>query len=298
MKNIFLIILLSFCLYGKSITQIVWAPQSAKWTFGGQGIIDSYIEIEYEKDTIVLDKLSKVLSKKLYTRQSNTNEIILSNIGKEIIFIDDSVVFLYKGNLFDTLYSFKSSIGDSWNLHCTTGDQKCTAFVKDTGSIIINEMRLKYIVVEYYFGSLYPNNIQDTIIERIGATSLYFLPCDIIKSQLDGNEGSRLRCYYDEQIGIYSNHYNKPCDYLISNKQIEENKINIFPVPSSDFLVIELGRLKGKFLQIKDITGKIIITQIIDNKSCTIYLGGVPNGILLLEVNTNEGKFYKKIIKN
>ena len=123
------------------------------------------------------------------------------------------------------------------------------------------------------------------------------MPCDIIKEQIDGNEGSRLRCYSDEQIGNYSNHFEKPCDYLTSINLIDVRGINVYPVPCSDFLIIEINQTKGEFLQIKDITGKIFITQRMNNNKCRVNLSAIQKGILFLEVMTSEGKFCKIIIK-
>ena len=145
MKNIVLICLIFFSICNKSFGQIIWAPQSAKWTYGGQGMGYSYIEIKYERDSLLLGKLSKVLSKKLYTSQSITSEVIVTNIGKAITYIKDSVVYLYNNNLFDTLYSFNSPIGNSWHLSCCSGNTGCYVVVKDTGTVRINDLNLNWV---------------------------------------------------------------------------------------------------------------------------------------------------------
>ncbi|MBA7522040.1 hypothetical protein ES705_14152 [subsurface metagenome] len=305
MRNIALILLIFLSVFVKSFSQIIWAPQTAKWTYSGQGQIISYIEIEYEKDSLVLEKLSSVLIKKLYIWDEYQKEVVVSNLGKEITYVEDSVVYLYTYNQFDTLCNFNSTIGDSWILYChpNTGicDENATVTVNDTGTVQINDIDLKYIAVTYNFDTLdfdeAPYIVYDTIIERIGSTSLYFLPWDIVNSRLDANEGSKLRCYYDLELGEYSNNYDQSCDHLTSLNNNTIPDIKIYPNPCSEYLNVDIADIKEKYLKILNIYGEELLIKKIEGDTDRINLSFLPDGILFLEITTSKGKFYKKVVK-
>lgn len=299
MKNLFLIFLITYSFSLTAYSQIVWAPQSAKWTYNGQGQTTSYIEIEYVKDTTVLGKQSKVLKKTRFTYGSLTNEIDTSSLGNEITYEKDGVVYLYSYGSFDTLYSFNTNIGNSWALNCGHDTTNCSATVTDTGTLTINGQNLNFIAVEYDFGYLFPSKVNDTIIERIGTTNLYFLPCEIIAGLLDGNEGSKLRCYSDNEIGTYSNNFNKPCDFLTSiGNYIEDTTLKVYPVPCSETLNIAFKKCKDRHIKIIDLTGKVWISKKTNDLKCTVSLNMVPNGILILSISTANGIIHKKILKH
>ena len=182
-----LILLLLILISVKSYSQIVWAPETAKWTYTGQGQDNSYIEIEYEKDSVVSGKLSKIFTKKKYIDGNYNGNISELNLSREITYIEDSVVYLYTYHQFDTLYAFNSNIGDSWTLYCYPNSGLCNGYgenaivtVKDTGTVQINNINLRFIAVEYNFGDLFYDNyiykVNDTIVERIGTINNYLLP--------------------------------------------------------------------------------------------------------------------------
>ncbi len=283
-------------------SQITWAPQSAKWTYNGQGQIISYIEIEYVKDSLLLGKQSKILQKTQYTYRIETDDIVTTSLGNEITYVEDSVVYLYQSGEFDTLYYFNAKINDSWALKCCQGSSNCIVSVKDTGSININGLNLKYIAVEYDYDELYPFKANDTIIERIGTTSMYILPCDFITAQIDGNEGSRLRCYSDNELGSYSNNYEKPCAYLVSINQSQSSNFKVFPNPSTSHIYF---RQTGYYytdlnISVFDINGRVITNDMINERLFKLDIRSFKNGIyLILITDSNKNEILRtKIFKN
>ncbi len=304
MKKIFLILLIMYSFSICSYSQIVWAPESAKWTYNGQGQITSYIEIEYVRDTLLLGKQSKVLKKTQFTYRSQTNDVDSSFLGNEITYEDDSVVYFYTYNKFDTLFSFNSLIGDSWKLNCHPNSGICQkngkVTVKDTGTIVINNLPLRYLAVTYNYDTIIgdePYIVEDTIIERIGSTSLYFLPWDIVNSMLDGNEGSKLRCYSDNKLEVYTNNYGKPCAYLASIKYSNYEDFSLYPNPCSNFLFIKNINGSNISIEIRNIFGSLIITNEISTKSQPIDISAIPKGVYFITVTTSRVKLFRKIIK-
>lgn len=298
MKNLVLILLIMYSFSQSLYSQIVWAPQSAKWTYSGQGQIISYIEIEYIKDTLLLGKQSKVLNKKQFTYRSQTNDVVSSFLGIEITYEEDSVVYLYRSGGYDTLYNFNSSIGDSWRLNCCQGDTSCIATITDTGTTIINDQHLKYIAVEYDYGDLYPFKVNDTIIERIGTTNMYILPCDIIAEQLDGNEGSKLRCYSDNELGNYSNNFEKDCDYLTSTNAFNYESFKLYPNPCTNTLYTENTSNSGMYLEIRNVSGTLFLSDDLIGKNQSIDISSLPKGVYFIIITTSKGKLFRKIIKS
>lgn len=275
MKQVTLILIaLSFS--NLILSQISWAPSGAKWIYewGNAAGYTAYVQIEYKKDSIILGKDSKILSKTLYLWNGFINKIEIFNLGNEYSYAEDSVVFLYTYDKFDTLYSFNSRKGDSWILYCYPNSGLCdtnaTVTIIDTGSKTVNNINLKYIAVEYDYNFGGIHKYKDTIIERIGSIGLYILPWDRINEFLDGNEGGPLRCYSDNEIGTYSNNFNKPCDYLVSINQSHLNGCSFFPNPSSDFIQFELTGFISKELNIHvlDTYGRTIL---IDNITHVSY---------------------------
>ncbi len=174
MKSIFICLVFIVIKLNILNAQIVFAPQTAKWYYEGQGQINSYNEIEHNNDTVILGITAHVLLKKQHTWLENQNREQIDIIGKEIVYTNDSVVYLYTNNKFDTLYVFNATKGLSWNLYCYPQSGICTAnakiTVRDTGSISINSHRMKYYIAEYSYPPFAKNQtelvITDTIIER------------------------------------------------------------------------------------------------------------------------------------
>lgn len=208
MKKIILIPLVIISISNLS-AQLEWAPYGAKWyySYPNPGGIIAYNEIKYIGDTTIDNIECKILLKNRYLWDNYFNKIDINKLGYEYTYLKDSVVYIHTNNKFDTLYNFRGKIGDSWILYCYSSsgicDSNAIVTVIDTGHVIINEKKLKLLLIKYNYG--YVNGklkytIQDTIIERIGSLNSYILPWDIYNEMLDANEGGPLRCYSDNNF--------------------------------------------------------------------------------------------------
>lgn len=80
---------------------------------------------------------------------------------------------------------------------------------------------------------------------------------------------------------------------------ISENNIQIelYPNPTTDFFRVESGTFKVENVEIVDVTGKIIDNlQFITNNS-EIDVSGFPDGIYFVKIQTENGVFVEKLIK-
>jgi len=89
--------------------------------------------------------------------------------------------------------------------------------------------------------------------------------------------------------------------YAINNNVISSDTevelkaaFKIFPNPASDFISIETD-VSIKQVRLFDLQGKLILQQ--QSESKLLNVGFLKNGIYLLEINSEEGKVVKKIVK-
>ena len=88
-----------------------------------------------------------------------------------------------------------------------------------------------------------------------------------------------------------------------SSLSVEDNlndEVKIFPNPISDSFTIKLSKQqKIKSLKIVDINGRLVKNIQPNITSNDVYnLSSLKSGIYLLSIETDEGNFQKKLIKN
>ncbi|HTA61363.1 MAG TPA: PKD domain-containing protein [Bacteroidia bacterium] len=71
--------------------------------------------------------------------------------------------------------------------------------------------------------------------------------------------------------------------------------ISIYPNPNNGNFVIETTSTEKQTIQIIDVTGKLVLQQIINGKAI-IDASSLDNGIYLVQINTSEGLLTRKII--
>lgn len=87
-------------------------------------------------------------------------------------------------------------------------------------------------------------------------------------------------------------------DQLLSSNSFVESKFRIYPNPVKDILTIENELSSDTKLTIVDVNGRIV-KQFSSNSSLTsINVSDLNSGIYFVNIETNEGKATKKIIKN
>lgn len=79
---------------------------------------------------------------------------------------------------------------------------------------------------------------------------------------------------------------------------LQDNSIRIFPNPTSDYIRIELADYQIQNIRLYSLTGEILITQYIDQKSVDLNISDLIRGIYILEIKLVDGKVFKqKIMK-
>ena len=92
--------------------------------------------------------------------------------------------------------------------------------------------------------------------------------------------------------GLWDSNYDN--NLLLSNSEINFNRIEIYPNPAND--IIEFKNIKtGSKISIYSLSGELVEKYIYNSNKHS--LGNIKTGIYLLEVQQNLNKEYFKIIK-
>jgi len=288
-------ILLSFSLlFGSLLIRAqVWAPPGAVWHYDWvEWATDGYARVQYINDSMVGGKLCKVLKIEKHTYNWLSHTYSNGILGYEYTYLENNIVYYYRYGQFFKLYDFNSSAGDSWEVAGWDQDNPCdstgTIVVDSTGITNINSFSLKYLRVSPGQNSEW--EFYDKIIERIGCLG-YMFPGPNCAIDIPGP--GMLRCYYDDEFGLYQRTgYPPACDYItgLDTKYQESNLVKIYPVPASSNITIEINsHINGNMLiEITDILGNRI-KHIETNKAKLILdIEDLKAGIYF--IRCNKGK--------
>ncbi len=282
-----------------------WCPPGAEWRYniyswGGIGVIKYVIE----KDTLVHQKACKKISGKRIIKKNVSpgypqkfDSLSLDPIYTYIA--NDTVYFFYEKSFRPAFY-FNAKVGDTLNYYdgplCDTVIQQ---IVDSTGQVTINNHTLRFYRVKNgkNNGYVYPFSL--TVIERIGVVDnniIPFFPCFTDAPDYD------LRCYQDNDFGIYKTNPLLKCDLDVSNTlEVFENEITISPNPAHSILNIYAeypDQLKS--IIIYNIEGKLLAkyekTSL--NSLHSVDISSLSNGSYLIKLENTIGQVAtKKFIK-
>lgn len=86
---------------------------------------------------------------------------------------------------------------------------------------------------------------------------------------------------------------------VLSANSFELNsKLNVYPNPASNHVTIELLTNEFSTLEVYDVSGKFLFTQILKDKTNTVNIEKLSSGIYFFKVNSSEGTSTNKIIKH
>ena len=105
--------------------------------------------------------------------------------------------------------------------------------------------------------------------------------------------------YYIDNVTIQNENYN--CVDVQSIESIDENSINIYPNPFSNFINIDLNKsLIGGQVNLFDVLGRLRLTQNINSTNFRIDLSqfNLKNEVLFLKIHNKNTQYSKIILKN
>lgn len=280
-----------------------FAPVGAEWhyeerfAFSGER---NYQKFTSEKDTVIQGEICKKITKR---KKMECNDRPL----EEYIFTRNDTVFFFDTifNEFQILYDFSAQKNSSWIIKMKDWSLENTidSFYVAVDSITyinINNQDLKTLNVTYSM----PNKeivYGGTIIEKIGDPRYMIYWEASYYDVCDANYVSGLRCYYDDEFGLYSTGLADSCTYTKKWTNIEsatlENSIRVYPNPNSGIITLENLNHKVMDIELYDTSGRLMLVR--RNFSFEeIDLSDYPSGIYILHSKSkNQPLESIKIIK-
>lgn len=282
-----------------------WAPTGAKWwytvkhtEFGSQGPVEyKPMIMESIGDTVIKNKTCKILLK------SDLN--CSDNQDTSYIYAENDTVFWYISTIdsFTVLYDFSITGDGAWQTltqnYGYTDTCQLNVEVDNVSSEIINGIILK---------SLIKNNSK--IVEKLGvvgeqftSSSFFPLPSCVVDGTVEDCSDSwivGLRCYEDNEIGLYQRWDSIPCDtsFIINTVSVNENNKNTFirtyPNPIDDYLIVEMECIfeTRRMYSIYDILGRHIMSGHIECGTQKIFAKSLKEGVYVIQLTTEDKPSY------
>jgi hypothetical protein len=109
---------------------------------------------------------------------------------------------------------------------------------------------------------------------------------------------SKANIYFDYNYPITTNEAKTLFEALSVVNPILENLITIYPNPVKDIVNINIKNNSTiKTIELYDIQGRLLQTQLVNNISSELNLSSRANGIYFIKINTDKGSKVEKLIK-
>lgn len=299
----FFVIIITFFLTIVGISAQNFAPIGAEWYYGEgyafSGNID-YIKFTSEKDTLFAGKICRKITKR---HKLGCNDRTYT----EFVFTKNDTVFFYDPffNEFQILYVFNAKVSDSWVIKIKNEQQDTdTIFiiVNSISTMNVNGVDLKALNVTYNKPhENMPETYSSTIVERIGDVHYMFNWFPWFSHVCDDNYTNGLRCYQDQDIGLYSTGIADSCTYMYDWTSIKNRnsntKFQVFPNPTSDYIDISTLSEIEITAELLDLFGNTILTKKFYFNT-RINLPKLSKGLYIVVIKNDEKVLYFKRILN
>ena len=146
--------------------------------------------------------------------------------------------------------------------------------------------RIRKIAIDGSVSTL-AGNIQG-YADGIGNTAKFNLPFGVVSD----NAGN-------VYVGDTSNHRIRKITTTLDNANYQlETQISIYPNPTSSLLNLTLANITTAEVTIFDMNGRTLQVATLDNHEAIIDLSSFINGIYIIQIRSDKGIIFKKIIKN
>jgi hypothetical protein len=275
-----------------------WCPPGATWYYSDYGIgTIGYSKLTYSTDTVIKKISCQKITHYYKFRDIYSNTLTEGYWKPYFTYSENGATYLYNdkeiyGKIkFQLLFDMNAVIGDNWLVPLVDtlfADSLYSIKVVNTGTKNVNGFNLKWLYVTMGSYPTYENKRRDTITERVGFRydNISFDP------MFEGPFGN-LRCYSDNDFGLYSTKKNSSCDFItaISELQLNEDELKIYPSPANDKLTINLHfNYKQKAtVDLYDLTGKLIRSNTLKESEdeLEISTANLSEGIYIYKLNVN-----------
>lgn len=232
-----------------------WFPEGATWQheFSPVGATVGYTRMLADGDTILGGEQARILRRvTMAASLSPPHAVDVTPRSPFIVHENGGLVRIWEAgrNAFTLLYDMNAVPGDQWTMALPNNWHVCdtASFVQvlDTGTLEVDEVPLRWLAVErHYILDGAECFVQaDTVIERMGYTTGYFVPHEACNAALDGDEGRDLRCYTDDVVS-YKRIQPWSCESLLAvSEATAEQGAGLVPLGDGAYRV-QLPAAKG-----------------------------------------------------
>jgi hypothetical protein len=229
----------------------------------------------YDRDSLLEGKLAMVLDETFY-ELANPQKQIYYYVGN-IVAIEDSLVWYWNNEEWDTLYDFGAEVGEGWNYY----------FYFSTKDTVVSRVLEKgtdsdlgvYMILEYEMQYEWEDTATlfiDTVYERTLGGSIYIIPWDRMTTALDGQSGGPLMCFSNSK-GRYSERKwtagGAACTDIIEKLSVGESTklkmFSIYPNPSSGIISISAHQ-KPVRMEVYSTLGDLVYSSETEFKTQTL----------------------------
>lgn len=272
-------------------SQHEWAPIGATWYYNNPGPNGesnySYTKYTCEKDTIVNDKICRLIS---------------SNAHKEVMWEENGVVYYWYDEKFRPIYNYTANVGDEVCFEfkaygISTGSLKVDSVYNLKGNVLSVEQEIMSNIKTYQVEINTPSEIDPFVYvysERIGYAGKFIFTLRLYETT--GGYSTSLRCYNDDILSYKAHLYDYPCDHTeLTDLELQNDSyIKTHPNPCNGYLKICIEPyFSTNFYHVKivDINGKIINSVDITNASQSIETNNLAPGVYLCNYYENDKYF-------
>ncbi len=279
-----------------------FAPVGAEWHYDIRFAFASditYSQFSSEKDTFILGENCRKITK--YNASDNYYRPKVEYLFSR----NDTVFFLDTAfNEFQILYVFNAVPTESWSIRVKDENQNIktiTVTVDSVGTSLINDENLKTLYVTYQH--LFNGNIESynsTIIEKIGDVQQMFNWIPWSNTVQCSSYSNGLRCYQDDNVGLYSTGIAESCDYTSTGIEdmVSFSNIQLLPNPAYDMVEIKVPDNQEYNIRLLDLNGKLIQSWRAFSSKIKLNISDLKEGVYLISLHNDKqivGR--KKLIK-
>ncbi len=283
MKHFFTILMLLYFAYNSNAQTYVPFPTSADTAVWLQRAGNVNINMGAAFTVELRAKGDTIFDGKVYTKIYYNNYYYASiRAESKIIYLRD--LNSYNINIDTILYDFNIQVGDTVKWFGTENLFE-KPIISSVDSILIDGIYRK----RYEINSI--NSLQPfSIIEGIGSNSGLLPLYNTFESYQE------LVCFTLNGSTIYTEPGNPTC--IVSTNQIKQtDNISIHPNPTSSILNIQFEDFEQRNFVIYNQLGQQVLSEISNEMNVILNVELLPKGFYVLVIQTEKGRFTKKIVK-
>jgi hypothetical protein len=247
-------------------------------------------------DTVIEGLESKRLTTERRTIDHYNDGFQSSSSEERFVATQNDSILIYQNDQWNLVFDTGAEAGDSLIVYLDEYDDSgCvmndTIVITDVGDTVIHGQQLLRFEFNLLVNDWFGEGAAGQFIERIGFIQLNPVENPFFcYSPIAGYWPPQFYCYSDNEMTISPS---SGCGQILSIDDKRLSNQNI--VWSNNQLHIQ--NAPNSMLSIYDILGKKLLTSTVHSDNETIDLNQLPNGILMVVVESQESRFTKKVIK-